>query len=430
MKKINEEYGSVQEYLSELEQRSLLPEGFRCSTSSLTFFPEEKPSSKPYRMNLSLILLDEPSSMFGAVFTKNVFPGMPVLIGRERLLQDKLRGLLINNKISNVCAKNARGNVEYLMRNLSGIISCPPEELIPSSTGIIGWQLPVSEMLKSLPELVKNLNNKSLLPVAQAIMTTDSFPKVRSISVGDGHIVGIAKGAGMIEPNLATMLCFILTDLKIERATLRKSLKTAAARSFNCISVDGDQSTSDSVYLISSGKKKETEEEEFTDALTSLCMKLAEDIVRNGEGTGHVMRIRVSGAEEYTAALCSAKAVANSPLVKTAIYGNDPNVGRLIAALGDYIGNNKITVNPNSVSISMGGIKLFDSNIFMLDNKKEKALYDYLEDCRLDIPTGGYPAHNRTVDIGINLGAGEGTAEVLASDLSHDYITINAEYRT
>ncbi len=430
MKKPNEEYGSIQEYLKVLEKRSLLPEGFKCSTISLNFFPEEKKEGKPYRMNMSLIVLDDPGSSFGGVFTKNAFPGMPVIIGRERIVQQELKGFLINNKISNVCAKNAKENAEKLAKRLSELINCNAEEIIPSSTGIIGWELPLVEMLKSLPELVKGLNNKSILSVAQAIMTTDSFPKVRAVSIGDGHIVGIAKGAGMIEPNLATMLCFILTDIKIKRTVLRKSLKTAVNKSFNSISVDGDQSTSDSVFLISSGKKPEVDEKEFTAALTCLCRELSEDIVRNGEGTTHVMQIKVTGAENDTIALGSAKAIANSPLVKTAIYGNDPNVGRLISALGDYIGSNNIEINQDIVSINIGGINVFESKTFKLDEEKEKKLFDYMENSRLDITTRGYPAHNRTVDIDINIGNGKGTAEVLGSDLSHDYITINAEYRT
>jgi glutamate N-acetyltransferase / amino-acid N-acetyltransferase len=430
MKKAIEEYGSIQEYLEVLERRSVLPEGFMSSTSSISFFPEEKPSSKPYKMNLSLILADEPTELFGAVFTRNALPGMPVIVGRKRLEEETIRGFLINNKISNVCAKNGEENINLLLDKLSGISGCRAEQLIPSSTGIIGWQLPVPEMIDSFPALVKGLDKGPLLSVAQAIMTTDSFPKVRSADLGNGRIVAIAKGAGMIEPNLATMLCFILTDIKLEKNVLRSMLKNAANKSFNCISVDGDQSTSDSVFIVSSGKKICTDKNEFEKVLTGVCRNLAEDIVRNGEGTGHVMRIIVRGAANSNMASGTAKAVANSPLVKSAIYGNDPNIGRLVSAIGDYAGSNSIKINPDVMIIKIGGIKVFDSGIFLFNQDKEKILFDYLEDCRLDIPTGGYPAHNRTVDIEINLGNGHGEAEVFASDLSHDYITINAEYRT
>lgn len=430
MIKSNEEYGSIQEYLETLEKRAVLPSGFKSSTSSLSFFPKEKPAVKPYKMNISLILLDEPTPLFGAVFTKNAFPGIPVLIGKKRLNSEKIKGFLINNKIANVSAKNAEENINLLINRLAEIIGCTGEQLIPSSTGVIGWQLPVQKMLEKLPELFQKLNTGHILPVAQAIMTTDSFPKVRSVSVGNGRIVGIVKGAGMIEPNMATMLGFFLTDVKLDRNVLRKLLKEAVAHSFNCISVDGDQSTSDSVFLVSSGKKTGIDEDKFGVALTQLCMQLAEDIVRNGEGTGHVMRITVAGAGNPVIASGAAKAIANSPLVKTAIYGNDPNAGRLISSLGDFFGNNDIKIDQNAVSIKIGGIKVFDSGVFIFDEDKEKILLDYLEDCRLDIPTGGYPAHNRTVDLEINLGKGEGYAEVYTSDLSHDYITINAEYRT
>ena len=232
----------------------------------------------------------------------------------------------------------------------------------------------------------------------------------------------------MIEPNMATMLVFILTDIAISRSFLRKSLAECAANTFNRISIDGDQSTSDTALLISSGRKSGVSEADFQRCLHNLCWKLAEDIVRNGEGTRHVIRTTVKGALDDEHAAGAAKAIVNSPLVKTAVFGNDPNVGRLLSALGDYMGNNNLAVDPKSVSINMGGLLVFDHGAFNLDVDKESHLSRYLMECRLE--NLGFPEHEKTVDIEIHIGEGPQSQTVLGSDLSHDYIEENAEYRS
>ncbi|HUV09071.1 MAG TPA: bifunctional ornithine acetyltransferase/N-acetylglutamate synthase [Spirochaetia bacterium] len=413
-----------------LRRRSGLPEGFRCSAVPLTFFPREKPSSKPYRMNLSLVLLDRATELFGGVFTRNAFPGHPVLIDRGRLANPVIRGILANNRIANVGIEGGGEDAESLLGNLGGLAGCRGEDFFVSSTGVIGWRLPVREMSLALEPLVKGLQRDSVLPVAEAIMTTDSFPKVRSIPVGQGRLVAVAKGAGMIEPNLATMLVFVLTDVSVERGVLRESLMWCAQRSFNCISVDGDQSTSDSLLAISSGVKPPVKDDEFREALSTVCGKLAEDIVRNGEGTGHVMRVTLRGSLDGEAARGAAKAVINSPLVKTAVYGNDPNVGRILNALGDYLGTAGLKVDPRSLSISLGGIGVFSHGAFDLDSEKELKLSGYLEECGLDPSRKGFPVHDRTVDIDIQVGEGEREITVTGSDLSYEYVRENAEYRS
>jgi len=425
-----ESYSSKAEYLEALGVRSKLPEGFRCSTVPITFRPEEKPADNPYKMNLSLIVSDEPSALFGGVFTRNAFPGFPVILGKQRLKNKTARGVLINNRIANVGAPGGLQDAEGLLCRLASLIGCSERELFAASTGVIGWRLPTAEMTNALEALVNGLSAASVLPISQAIMTTDSFPKVRDMAVGDGRILAFGKGAGMIEPNMATMLVFILTDLQMPRPVLRKALEGAVNRTFNRITIDGDQSTSDTVLIFSSGRKPLVEEEEFSEALFSVCWKLAEDVVRNGEGTSHVMKVRVTGATDGETALGAAKAVANSPLVKTAIFGNDPNVGRILNALGDYLGSEDRRIDPASLSIALGGTTIFDEGRFTLSSDTEVTLNRYMTECAVKSSETGFPEHNRNVDIDVSLGEGKGEATVLGSDLSYGYVKENAEYRS
>ncbi len=421
-------YDNERDYVQALESRSGLPDGFRCSTVPLTFFPAEKPSEKPYEMNLALILLDEPSPLFGGLYTRNAFPGFPVILGREMLGRAQIRGVLINNRIANVGPQGGREDAERLLDCLGQKIGGEGEDFLPSSTGIIGWKLPVDDMMRALDPLVAGLNAESLLPVARAIMTTDRFAKVRGRSVGEGRVVALGKGAGMIEPNMATMLVFVLTDLCMPRGVLRRELKDCVEKTFNRISIDGDQSTSDTVLLMSSGRKPAVSEPEFREALCDVCGKLAEDIVRNGEGTHHVMRVTVGGELPPPVALGAAKALVNSPLVKTAVFGNDPNVGRLVAALGDYLGNQGVSVSPASVSIELGKTPVCRRGAFELDAEKEALLTQYLSERRLE--SRNFPEHEKIVEIRIRIGTGADEVSVIGSDLSFEYISENAEYRS
>lgn len=425
-----ESYASESEYLKELETRAVLPDGFRAATTSIEFFPKERRVPRPLPMNLALILLDEPSPRFGAVFTKNRFPGAPVLLGRRRLAEDATRGVLINNRISNVCAPHGEENAEALLASLARRLGAKPQSFFAASTGIIGWELPRREMEEALPRLASKLDTLSLLPVARAIMTTDAFPKVRRASVGRGSIVGTAKGAGMIEPNMATLLCFLCTDLLVPREALREELAWCVQRSLNRISVDSDQSTSDMAIMLSSGRRGEVSRDELRAGLLAVLSGLALDIVRNAEGVGHVVRARVTGAVNELAAVAVARAVVNSPLVKTAIFGNDPNVGRIVSAIGDHMGNADAPFDPERVTVRMGGIDIFSGGRFLLDAGKEEELSAYLRDRALDSRRKPWPQHDKTVDIEIGLGVSTARAEVLGTDLSYDYVRENADYRS
>jgi glutamate N-acetyltransferase/amino-acid N-acetyltransferase len=424
-------YNSKEKYIADLEKRSALPEGFLTSTSTIEFYPKEKLVKNPFKMNLSLITADNETPYFAAMFTRNRFPGAPVILGRERLANEKMKGILINNKVSNVCTPNGKENASELSEALGKELSTQGSLFFPASTGIIGWRLPVDEMKSALPNLVKTLEPGTILNVAKAIMTTDSYPKARRAETDSGSITGTAKGAGMIEPNLATMLVFILTDLYATREELQAALSFCVGRSFNRISIDSDQSTSDTVILLSSGKKKISDMSGFKDALLDVCEGLATDIVRNGEGTAHVMRATVSGNEDEKTLVGIGKAVVNSLLVKTAVFGNDPNVGRIVSSIGDYLGNNDIAMDTRQMTISMGGIVIFDKNAFMLDAASEKRLSDYLVNAQISgTKEKGYPAHDLYVDIDIRFGNGGNKVVIYGSDLSYEYVKENADYRT
>ena len=425
-----ESYSSESEYLDALAARAALPLGFRAAVQEISFRPRERESDQPLKMNLSLILLDRPTADFGAVFTRNLFPGAPVLIGRSRLARPRVRGVLVNNKISNVCTPTGVQDAERLLGALGALAGAPAEDFFCASTGIIGWQLPVAEMEGALPALHGRLSPESILPMARGIMTTDAFPKVRSATVGAGRIVGIAKGAGMIEPNMATLLCFLCTDVAVPRERLREDLAWCVERSLNRLSVDGDQSTSDTALILSSGARGPADPAEFRAALLQVLQELAFDIVRNAEGVGHVMRVRVDRARDEAAALGAARAVVNSPLVKTAVFGNDPNVGRIVSAVGDYLGNAGGALDGGRMTVRLGGEEIFSGGCFRLDPGKEKRLSEYLHSRALPSPRPSWPRHDRTVDIEISMDGGSPAVEVLGSDLSYDYVKENADYRS
>lgn len=425
-----ESYPSAEAYLADLESRAALPEGFRISTAAIAFRPVERAVPRPLSMNLSLILLDRETADFAAVFTANRFPGAPVAIGRERLARAGLRGVLVNNKIANVGTPTGRADAERVLAALGREVGAPGDAFLPASTGIIGWRLPVAEMEAALPGLVRGARGGSLAPVARAIMTTDRFAKLRSRAVGAGHLVGVAKGAGMIEPRLGTMLCFLCTDVAVGRDELRAALAWAVERTMNRISIDGDQSTSDMAVLLSSGARGPVDEGTFREALRQVLAELAADIVRNGEGASHVMRVTVSGAPDDETAAAAGKAVVNSPLVKTAVCGNDPNVGRLAGAIGDWASGAAPWLEASSVAIRLGGEDVLAGGAFRLDAAKEERLSAYLRGAAFDPASRGFPAHDRFVDIEVSLGGGTGTAVILGSDLSAEYVRENADYRS
>ncbi len=427
------------EHRAWLETQSALPQGFRVGTASFEFTPVEVP--KPARMNLTLVALDGPTPAFAAKFTRNAFPGAPVVVGRRRLAEPRLGALVVNNKISNVCAPGGVEDAERVCGEVARHLGLAANEVLPASTGVIGWRLPVERMLEALPRAVEGLQANSILPAAQAIMTTDLYPKVRRAAVGEGNIVGIAKGAGMIEPNLATMLVFLLTDLDLPREALRGALDEAVDASFNRMSVDSDTSTSDMVVLLSSARRRAPRTQEFREALGSVCRDLAEDVARNGEGVHHVVRVALRGAPDEAAARAVGKAIVNSPLVQCAVAGNDPNVGRIVCAIGKYAGAGNLTLDPSRVRVRLGGEVIFEQGALRLDPAKEERLVAHLAGAELYAsapppdgltfkPPIDFPPHERCVELEVDLGAGDASSTVLGADRTHEYITENADYRS
>ena len=412
-----------------LEEEASLPEGFQTSVASLGFIPVEKPDAGRQSMNLALLRLEEPSSSFAAVFTRNAFPGWPVLVGRELLDSPEVQGVLVNNKVANVGAPGGREDSLALTGALAEHLG-DQAVYFPSSTGVIGWKLPVAEMTEALAELTDRRSSDSLLPFAEAIMTTDAWPKIRSGACGDGRIVATAKGAGMVEPNMATMLSFVLTDIDIPRDTARRILGDVVTQTFNRISVDGETSTSDTVILLSSRKKPFPGDRAFQDSLQSCLSALAEDVVRNGEGTAHVFRVTVSGAPDETVATALARRVVNAPLTKTAVRGNDPNIGRILQALGSACAQLGLELDREALVLDIGGRQVYDKGSFLLDGDTETELSEYFRSGELPLPTPDWPLHEKRLEIRIILGPGGSSASVTGSDLSEEYVKINADYRT
>ena len=422
-----------------LAAQSQLPAGFRVGTARFDFTPAEAP--KPSRMTLTLIALDRPSPDFAAVFTRNALPGAPVVIGRARLGEPAISAIIVNNKISNVCAPGGVAASERICAEVAGLLGVAPTSVLPSSTGVIGWGLPVEAIMGSLPATVAALAGGSILPAAEGIVTTDLYPKIRRTSVGAGSIVGIAKGAGMIEPNMATMLVYLLTDLSVPRQELRRMLSEAAETTFNSISIDSDTSTSDTVALVSSGRVSCPDLPAFAAALLRVCSDLAEDVVRNGEGVRHVIRVCVRNASDFSSARALGKAVVNAPLFKCAVAGNDPNVGRLVQAIGKHVGAQAPGTDLSALSMRLGGVEIFSGGAFRLDPRKEAALVAHMKEAELYAsappkagvfaPPVDFPAHERCVEIEIDLGRpGGASATVIGADLTHEYVSENADYRS
>ncbi|OQR94868.1 arginine biosynthesis bifunctional protein argJ [Achlya hypogyna] len=436
-------FSSSAEYYAYLEaHHSRLPWGFSVGSSKFNFTPEEAPHL-PATMTLTLIKPHTPTALFGAVFTQNACPGAPIKVGRLRLGEEKLGAIVINNKISNVCASGGGvADAQEVCDAVADHLDLPSGKMIlPSSTGVIGWRLPVDAMVEHVPKLVESLQDSSILPAASGIMTTDLYPKIRSADVCGGRIVGIAKGAGMVEPNMATMLSYILTDLAVPRDTLRALLAEVVEKTYNAMSVDTDESTSDTLAIISSGQIPfdMSQIEAFRASLYEVCAGLAEDIVRNGEGAHHVMRVLVKGATDEAMAKGVGKSIVNSPLLKCAVAGNDPNVGRLVMAVGKYMGKHHKGIKvAETMKISMGGLCIFENGEFALNGEVEALLVAHMKQAQLTEPTRGgldvtsrdYPPHDHCVEITVDLGLGNAESQVLGIDLTHEYVAINADYRS
>lgn len=369
------------------------------------------------RPDLGLIVAEDGANA-AAVFTKNRFQAAPVVLSKAALKKSggRVKGVVVNAGCANAVTGTPGMNAAKRVRTRAAeLLKCGEEEVFLASTGVIGVVLPDIKVRESLPDAITRLSSGGVDAFSHAILTTDVGPKLAqaTYTMGGkrGRIVGVAKGAGMIHPNMATMLAFVLTDAGVAPAALQRCLKIAVDQSFNAISVDGDTSTNDTVLVLASGKLGATGDlADFQRALNDVCRELAWMIVRDGEGATRVMELEVRGARSDRDARAAAHAVATSPLVKTALHGGDPNWGRILAALG----RSGARFSVKRVSLSAGPVVLVTNG--------EPAAYREKDAAKVF-------ARER-VPILLDLGGGTASTVVLASDLGHDYVSLNADYRS
>jgi len=378
----------------------VFPRGFRCASRNVGL----KPSAKDLTLFTS-----EVEAAAAAVFTRNHFPGAPIILGRETMRGGALRAIIANSKVSNVATGSI--GVEHARRMATAAaveVGTTPDRVLVSSTGVIGVPLPIKMIEAGIPGIGGELQDDPLVG-AEGIMTTDSHPKALSCSVGDATITWVAKGSGMIEPNMATMLAYIFTDAAFDAPTLDAMLREAVAESFNMLSVDSDTSTSDTCVLMANGLAGAVNDTAFRAALLAGCVRMTEILARDGEGAKHLLKVHVRGARTDAEARVVAKSIVNSPLVKTMVHGADPNVGRLLMAVGKCF---DCTIDPtttdawiNRFPVVRGGLRLpFD------DGTVRAALSHEL------------------VELEVELGVGSGRATAFGCDLTKGYIDENAAY--
>ena len=378
----------------------VLPRGFRCASRNVGL--------KPVAKDLALFVSDVDCAA-AVLFTRNQFPGAPVLLGRETIKGGVLRAVIVNSKVSNVATGEA--GLQFARRMAAGAaaeVGTDAGKVLVSSTGVIGVALPIEKIEAGMRGMAADLQADPM-PGAHGIMTTDTHPKVLSVRVGQATITWIAKGACMIEPNMATMLAYIFTDATFDAPTLDGMLRRAADVSFNMLSIDTDTSTSDTCALLANGMAGPTDPASFEAALVAGCIRMAEIIARDGEGAKHLIKVRARGAKSVGEARTIAKSVVNSPLVKTMVAGADPNVGRLLMAIGKCfdvtIDRSKTDAWINGHQVVAGGVRgAFDDDVV------RKALSD------------------EVVTIEVALGVGTGDATAFGCDLTQGYIDENAAY--
>jgi glutamate N-acetyltransferase/amino-acid N-acetyltransferase len=386
------------------------------------FAAVEAAIKKPGRLDLALIFSEEPAQV-AAVFTTNKVKAAPVLLDEELVKGGTVRAVVVNSGNANACT-GAPGMADAIetTRILGNGLMIPMEQILVASTGVIGVPLPMERLKAALPRLAAAVGEASLADVAAAIMTTDTFPKIESRQAEAGGvpytIAGVAKGAGMIRPDMATMLAFIVTDAAVEPQLLQQLFREANELSFNSITVDGDMSTNDTALILANGAAGNPlilpgtpEAAQFAAALSELLLFLAKLIVRDGEGATKFVTITVKGALSAAEAKQAAMAVANSSLVKTAFFGQDANWGRIFAAVGAA----GIHVEQLRTELFFDDVQMVSNGLFVGGDAEARG-------------TAVLQKSDFAVLVDLHLGNGEAT--VYTSDLSYDYVKINADYRT
>jgi glutamate N-acetyltransferase/amino-acid N-acetyltransferase len=390
--------------------------GFRAAGISAGIKPTNK-------LDLALIVSDTPATA-AAMFTLNKVQAAPVLVSKEHLASSGgvVRAVVVNSGCANACTGDlGMTDARTMAAETATLVGCPTEQVLVASTGVIGVNLPMYKLKSGIPQAFAALSIAHGSQAAQAIMTTDPFPKESCATVAVGGktvtIGGMAKGSGMIGPDMvpsATMLAFVTTDAAVSQPLLHRALVEVVDNTFNAITVDGDTSTNDAVVFMANGASGATigdaEYPAFVKALSAVCLELALGIVRGGEGATKLVTITVSGAASSAEARKTAKAIANSLLVKTAIHGGDPNWGRLLAVAGRA----GVAFNADRAKVTIGSTVLFADGRPYDDRAPEAAVY----------------LKGSDIAVGVDLGAGTAASTVWTCDLSAEYVRINADYRT
>ncbi|MCL2545725.1 MAG: bifunctional ornithine acetyltransferase/N-acetylglutamate synthase [Oscillospiraceae bacterium] len=380
-----------------------------------------KDSSK---LDLALIVSDTPC-VAAATYTQNVVKADPVKLTQKNLANGTARAIVVNSGNANACAPDGMMNATMVCQMTAEVLGIAPEDIAVASTGVIGQRLPVEKIVAALSPLAEKLSPYGSIDAAQAIMTTDTIPKQNAVIVSIGGkrvtIGAIAKGVGMMKPNMATMLAFIATDCAISRKMLQNALRHVVDRTFNCVSVDGDTSTNDMVILLSNGRADnaciESENEDyarFVEALQALCRKLARMMAADGEGATKLITAKVGGAANEHDALTLAKSVVDSSLVKAAIFGSDANWGRVLCAMG-YAG---VHFDQNGVEVA------FSDDIQTIVVCQNGKGLNFDEELARKI------LEHDDIDIDIQLNEGAAYGEAYGCDLTYEYVKINGEYRS
>jgi glutamate N-acetyltransferase/amino-acid N-acetyltransferase len=386
--------------MTDFHTTARFPRGFRCASRNVGL----KPTAKDLTLFVS-----EVDAAAAAVFTRNHFPGAPIVLGRETIRGGTLRAIIANSKVSNVATGTAGvANARRMAAAAAAELGTRADHVLVSSTGVIGVPLPIERIETGVVGMAAELQLDPFVG-AEGIMTTDTHPKALSASVGDATITWVAKGSGMIEPNMATMLAYIFTDAAIAPATLDAMLRAAIGQSFNMLSVDTDTSTSDTCAILANGLAGPVDEAAFLATLTAGCVRMTEILGRDGEGAEHLLRVHVRGARDDREARFIAKAVLNSPLVKTMVHGADPNVGRLLMAVGKCF---DCTVHPATTDAWINGHQVVrgGERLAFEDAAVRQALTA------------------EVVDLEIALGVGPAEATAYGCDLTKGYIEENASY--
>lgn len=377
---------------------------------------------KTKQLDLALIVSEKPGPIAG-VFTSNTLPAAPVILDRLHLKKGIGQAVIVNSGNANAfTGREGLAHAREMGRRVAEQLHMPLHHVFVGSTGVIGVPLPMPALRNGIPALILRLRKAGYKEAAEAIMTTDTRPKEIAVQRRIGGkmvtIGGIAKGSGMIHPDMATMLAYLTTDVVIDQKTLQKTLRTVADQSFNCISVDGETSTNDTVLCLANGlagntliRGSSSAATHFQNLLHEACHFLAMEICRDGEGATKIIQIEISGASSHKAAKQFAQTLATSPLVKTAIFGADPNWGRIIAALGQA----GLPLHPNRIVIAFNGLPIV---------KDGKGLGPRIESQIQKI------MRRPSFTISVSLGTGIGSSTIWTTDLTYDYIKINASYRS